>query len=50
MQQTTPPRRLMGVVSRSVAAQLAERLALIALACGSILVLLPAVLRAVATD
>jgi hypothetical protein len=38
------------VISRSVATQLVERLALIALACGSIFVLLPAVLRAVATD
>jgi len=38
------------VLSRSIATQLVERLALIALACGSILVILPAVLRAVATD
>ncbi len=50
MQQTTTARRLKGVVRRSVATQLVERLALIALACGSILVILPAVLRAVATD
>jgi hypothetical protein len=38
------------VISRAVATQLVERIALIALACGSILVLLPAVLNAVATD
>jgi hypothetical protein len=50
MQQIHPVRRLNRVVSRSVATQLVERLALIALACGTILVLLPAVLRAVATD
>jgi hypothetical protein len=49
MQQTRAFGRLKGVISRSVATQLVERFALIALACGSILVLFPAVLRAVAT-
>jgi hypothetical protein len=38
------------VISRSVAAQLMERLALIALATGLILVALPVLLRAVAAS
>jgi hypothetical protein len=50
VQQNGAGRRLKGVVSRSVATQLVERLALIALACGTILVLLPAVLRAVGAN
>jgi len=50
MQQTAPDPRLIRVISRSVATQFAERLTLIALACGSIFVLLPAILRAVASD